>query len=67
MELLFAQGHARAVLPAAADLKSMTQRVGKKRRALAIGFEASTLYDFLPELVRRLRARCQIVEITSMR
>ena len=56
--------HARTVLSAAADLKSMTQRVGKKRRALAIGFVASTLYDLLPELVRRFRARYEDVEIT---
>jgi DNA-binding transcriptional LysR family regulator len=56
--------HARTVLAAAADLKSMTQRVGKKRRALAIGFVASTLYDLLPELVRRFRARYEDVEIT---
>ncbi|RYE73956.1 MAG: LysR family transcriptional regulator [Oxalobacteraceae bacterium] len=56
--------HARAVLAAAADLKSMTQRVGNKRRALAIGFVASTLYDLLPELVRRFRARYEDVEIT---
>jgi DNA-binding transcriptional LysR family regulator len=57
----------RAVLAAAADLKSMTQRVGKKRRARAIGFVASTLNGFVPELVRRLRARYQDVEIISMR
>lgn len=56
--------HARTVLAAAADLKSMTQRVGNKRRALAIGFVASTLYDLLPELVRRFRARYEDVEIT---
>ena len=55
--------HARTVLSAAADLKSMTQRVGKKRRVLAIGFVASTLYDLLPELVRRFRARYEDVEI----
>ncbi|OBV38589.1 LysR family transcriptional regulator [Janthinobacterium psychrotolerans] len=56
--------HARSVLSAAADLKSMTQRVGKKHRTLAIGFVASTLYDLLPELVRRFRARYAEVEIT---
>lgn len=60
----FFESHARTVLAAAADLKSMTQRVGKKRRALAIGFVASTLYDLLPELVRRFRARYEDVEIS---
>ena len=57
MELLFAQGHARAVLPAAADLKSMTQRVGKKRGSLVIGFVGSTLYDLLPDRIRAHRRR----------
>jgi DNA-binding transcriptional LysR family regulator len=61
---VFFEVHARAVLAAAAHLKSMTQRVGKTKRALAIGFVASTLYDLLPELVRRFRARYQDVEIT---
>jgi DNA-binding transcriptional LysR family regulator len=61
---MFFDVHARTVLAAAADLKSMTQRVGKKRRALAIGFVASTLYDLLPELVRRFRARYEDVEIS---
>jgi DNA-binding transcriptional LysR family regulator len=61
---VFFEVHARAVLAAAADLKSMTQRVGKTKRALAIGFVASTLYDLLPELVRRFRARYEDVEIS---
>lgn len=61
---VFFEVHARTVLAAAADLKSMTQRVGKTKRALAIGFVASTLYDLLPELVRRFRARYQDVEIS---
>jgi DNA-binding transcriptional LysR family regulator len=61
---VFFEVHARAVLAAAAHLKSMTQRVGKTKRALAIGFVASTLYDLLPELVRRFRARYKDVEIT---
>ena len=56
--------HARTVLAAASDLKTMTQRVGKQHRTLAIGFVASTLYDLLPELVRRFRARFEDVEIT---
>lgn len=56
--------HARSVLAAAADLKSMTQRVGKIKRTLAIGFVASTLYDLLPELVRRFRTQYEDVEIS---
>lgn len=54
---VFFEVHARAVLAAAADLKSMIQRFGKIKHALAIGFVASTLYDLLPEILRRFRAR----------
>lgn len=61
---VFFEVHARAVLAAAADSKSMIQRVGKIKHALAIGFVASTLYDLLPELVRRFRARYEDVEIS---
>jgi DNA-binding transcriptional LysR family regulator len=56
--------HARAVLTAADDLKTMTRRVGKIKRALSIGFVGSTLYDLLPELVRRFRSEYPDVEIS---
>jgi DNA-binding transcriptional LysR family regulator len=56
--------HARAVLAAAADLKSMTQRVGKIERSLAIGFVASILYGMMPEVVRRFQADYPEVEIS---
>jgi len=56
--------HARAVLTAADDLKTMTRRVGMVKRALAIGFVGSMLYDLLPELVRRFRIEYPDVEIS---
>lgn len=56
--------HARAVLAAAADLKSMTQRVGKIERTLSIGFVASILYGLMPEVVRRFQADHPEVAIT---
>lgn len=60
----FFHAHAQELLDKAADLKSMTQRVGKIDRKLAIGFVASTLYGLLPEIVRRFRNRYQSVEIS---
>jgi DNA-binding transcriptional LysR family regulator len=56
--------HAKSLLDSAADLKTMTRRVGKIERTLKIGFVASTLYGFLPEIVRRFRTRYQNVEIS---
>jgi DNA-binding transcriptional LysR family regulator len=60
----FFHAHAQELLDKAADLKAMTQRVGKIDRKLAIGFVASTLYGLLPEIVRRFRDRYQSVEIS---
>lgn len=60
----FFHAHAQELLNKAADLKAMTQRVGKIDRKFAIGFVASTLYGLLPEIVRRFRNRFQSVEIS---
>lgn len=60
----FFHAHAQELLVKAADLKTMTQRVGKIERTLSIGFVASTLYGLLPEIVRRFRERYQAVEIS---
>ena len=60
----FFHAHAQELLAKAADLKTMTQRVGKIERTLSIGFVASTLYGLLPEIVRRFRERYQAVEIS---
>jgi DNA-binding transcriptional LysR family regulator len=59
----FFYAHAQELLGKAADLKSMTQRVGKIDRTLSIGFVASTLYGLLPEIVRHFRERYQAVDI----
>lgn len=60
----FFHAHAQELLDKAADLKAMTQRVGKIDRRFAIGFVASTLYGLLPEIVRRFRNRYQSLEIS---
>ncbi|MFA6068299.1 MAG: LysR family transcriptional regulator [Janthinobacterium sp.] len=60
----FFYAHAQELLAKAADLKTMTKRVGKIERTLSIGFVASTLYGLLPEIVRRFRERYQAVEIS---
>lgn len=60
----FFHAHAQELLDKAADLKAMTQRVGKIDRKFAIGFVASTLYGLLPEIVRRFRNRFQSVDIS---
>ena len=60
----FFHAHAQELLDKAADLKAMTQRVGKIDRKFAIGFVASTLYGLLPEIVRRFRKRFESVEIS---
>ncbi|WP_020656032.1 LysR family transcriptional regulator [Massilia niastensis] len=60
----FFHAHAQELLDKAADLKAMTQRVGKIDRKFAIGFVASTLYGLLPEIVRRFRERYQTLDIS---
>ncbi|SFU81461.1 LysR family transcriptional regulator [Pseudoduganella namucuonensis] len=60
----FFQAHAQSVLDKMADLKTMTQRVGKIDRTLSIGFVASTLYGLLPEIVRRFRSQYDAVDVT---
>ena len=60
----FFHAHAQELLEQTANLKAMTQRVGKIDRKFAIGFVASTLYGLLPEIVRRFRARYQTLDIS---
>jgi DNA-binding transcriptional LysR family regulator len=60
----FFQAHAQSMLEKLADMKTMTQRVGKIGQTLSIGYVASTLYGLLPEIVRRFRDRHQGVHIT---
>jgi DNA-binding transcriptional LysR family regulator len=63
---------ARQILSRVDQMKTATQRVGKRERVtLSIGFVASTLYGGLPTLVRRIR-QCrpdvdvQLVEMISI-
>lgn len=60
----FFHTHAQDLLAKAAELKSMTRRVGKIERTLSIGFVASTLYGLLPEIVRRFRERYAAVAVS---
>ncbi|MBH2526205.1 LysR family transcriptional regulator [Serratia marcescens] len=60
----FLYGHALQFLAQSLELKSMTQRVGLVERPLSLGFVASTLYDILPQLIRRFRASCPEVGLT---
>jgi DNA-binding transcriptional LysR family regulator len=60
----FFYAHAQKLLGKAADLKSMTQRVGKIERNLSIGFVASTLYGMLPKIIRQFRMQYNDIAIT---
>jgi DNA-binding transcriptional LysR family regulator len=53
------------VLARVEEIKSTTQRIGKGTVSqFTIGFVASTLYDALPELIRRFRIKAPGVEVT---
>jgi LysR family transcriptional regulator, benzoate and cis,cis-muconate-responsive activator of ben and cat genes len=52
------------VLQRTDEICAMTRRIGTgKKRQFGIGFVASTLYDVLPELIRRFRLMAPGVEI----
>src|SRR5262245_26442392 len=52
------------VLQRTDEIRAMTRRMGKgKNQQFGIGFVASTLYDVLPELIRRFRLTAPGVEI----
>ncbi|MES2261752.1 MAG: LysR family transcriptional regulator [Pseudomonadota bacterium] len=61
---IFFHAHAQELLAKAAELKTMTQRVGKIERTLSIGFVASTLYGLLPQIVRQFRLRHANVDVS---
>lgn len=67
---LFEQG--RQILQRVDEMKAMTKRIAKGMvLQFNIGFVASTLYDALPELIRRFRitvpgVEVQLVELTTM-
>lgn len=63
---------ARQILQRVEDTKAMTRRIAKGMvLQFNIGFVASTLYDALPELIRRFRitapgVEVQLIELTTM-
>jgi len=60
----FFYGHAVQLLAQGAEVVSMTRRIGKIERKFAIGFVGSTLFGFLPEVVRRFKAAHPTTEVT---
>jgi LysR family transcriptional regulator, benzoate and cis,cis-muconate-responsive activator of ben and cat genes len=57
--------HAQQILLRVEEARAMTRRLGKQKVArLGIGFVASTLYDALPEVIRRFRITAPSVEIS---
>ena len=55
---------ARMILQRIDEMRTMTQRIGKgAKKQFGIGFVASTLYDTLPELIRRFRLTMPDVEV----
>jgi LysR family transcriptional regulator, benzoate and cis,cis-muconate-responsive activator of ben and cat genes len=55
---------ARMILQRIEEMRAMTQRIAKgERKQFGIGFVASTLYDTLPELIRRFRITMPGVEV----
>lgn len=60
----FFYAHARDMLARAAQVKSMTQRVGQVERNLSLGFVGSSLYGLLPHIIRRYRLEHPELELT---
>ena len=56
---------AQQILLRVEEVRAMTRRLGKQKVArLSVGFVASTLYDALPEVIRRFRITAPDVEIS---
>jgi DNA-binding transcriptional LysR family regulator len=60
----FFYGHAVQLLAQGAEVVSMTRRIGNIERKFSIGFVGSTLFGFLPEVVRRFKAAHPTTEVT---
>lgn len=59
----FFYGHAVQLLAQGAEVISMTRRIGNIERKFSIGFVGSTLFGFLPEVVRRFKAAHPTTEV----
>lgn len=51
----FLYAHATQLLIKANDVKAMTKRIGRIHGTLNVGYVASTLYGFLPEIIRNFK------------
>jgi DNA-binding transcriptional LysR family regulator len=60
----FFYSHAVQLLAQGAEVVSMTRRVGKIERKFSMGFVGSTLFGYLPEVVRRFKAAHPNIEVT---
>lgn len=60
----FFYGHAVQLLAQSAEVVSMTRRIGQIERKFSIGFVGSTLFGFLPEVVRRFKTAHPTTEVT---
>lgn len=60
----FFYGHAVQLLAQSAEVVSMTRRIGKIERKFSMGFVGSTLFGYLPEVVRRFKAAHPNIEVT---
>ena len=60
----FFYGHAVQLLAQGAEVISMTRRIGKIERKFSMGFVGSTLFGFLPEVIRRFKAAHPTTEVT---
>lgn len=60
----FFYSHAVQLLAQGAEVVSMTRRIGKIERKFSMGFVGSTLFGFLPEVVRRFKAAHPTIEVS---
>jgi DNA-binding transcriptional LysR family regulator len=60
----FFYSHAVQLLAQGAEVVSMTRRIGKIDRKFSMGFVGSTLFGFLPEVVRRFKAAHPTIEVS---
>ncbi|MDO5650768.1 MAG: LysR family transcriptional regulator [Moraxella sp.] len=59
----FLYAHASQMLAKAHDVKTMTRRVGRHQDTLHVGYVASTLYGFLPEIIRKFKEQAPEVSV----
>lgn len=60
----FLYAHATQMLAKANDVKTMTRRIGHIQETLRVGYVASTLYGFLPEIIRKFKEEAPEVSVS---